>query len=258
MKYFKVNHVIDGTIYASVDAYGVNIVKDILPEVVDFIQKNTPKEFVIVGLNGVTLHLPSYVTLEQAKSIYEKSRDEYKKEQRLEREAKQRQEEEDKLKQIEMEKKKAEHDAYVYHSANEANLDLTKINPIDLTSEKTTMQEAVSFYKEVMTVVSKCDGVHFTDEDRKIFQDTMKKLGCVAYDNANEKFHGDSEGKKGGYCVFKKDNIEFPLIVTTKLLGAETAKDFNWQIEAHSRELSGDPSLVLQWIEEQKEPEMSR
>lgn len=157
----------------------------------------------------------------------------------------------------ELRKNEMEHDAYVYHSANEANIALTHLKPIDLTSEKTTMKEAVDFCKDFMVILSKCEDLEFSDEDRKIFQDTMRVLGLASYDEVNEKFKGDSEGRVIGRCIEKQDSIEFPLIVATKLLKAENSKDFEHYIKLHTKEREGEPSDALVWFEAQRSAEVS-
>ena len=119
---------------------------------------------------------------------------------------------------LKAEKEKQEkHNAFVYHSVDEAILALTEIKPADLKSEKTTLGEAVRLCKEVLTVVLKSEDLEFDDKQIKVFQKTLKALGCATYEDANEKFKTAGEGVIGQVRT-KENNLDFPLTAFTGLI----------------------------------------
>lgn len=120
---------------------------------------------------------------------------------------------------------KAKHDAYVYHSVDEALLALTEIEPSNLKSEKTTKKDAVRFCKEVMTVILKCEDLHFDNKQAKEFQDTLIALSCTNYAQANEKFKPSKQATIGR-LLQQENDIGFPLNVFTNLMDCNSS-DFN-------------------------------
>ena len=96
-------------------------------------------------------------------------------------------------------------------------LALTEIEPANLKSSATSMEDAVRMCKAVMTVILKCEDLHFDDQQRTEFQETLKALGCATFDQADAKFKplGDATI---GEIVGKKNDIQFPLSAFTNLI----------------------------------------
>ena len=150
--------------------------------------------------------------------------------------------------------KMPENEIVPYKSFDEALLDLTSIDPCDLTSKQTSQQEAVAFCKKVMTILLRCEKLSFKDKQIQELSETLKTLGATTYENANEKFIADK--KKFGEAVLSKGDIQFPLSVFTNIID-NNPESFRY---GFSKAVEGgeEHSWIGEWLKTQNQKEQSR
>ncbi len=93
---------------------------------------------------------------------------------------------------------------------------LTKIKPADLKSSQTTIEDAITMCKEVMTVILKCQDLKFTEKEREDFGNALKALGCAKVEEASQKFQPLNDATVGE-ILNKKNNVQFPVWTFTIL-----------------------------------------
>ena len=219
MVYCSIRRIENGVVYGYGYA-GYDIVEQIIPEAVKYLKENKYEKFILEDLNGVDLEIDNGLTIEQVLGKYQEEKTAYSRRKQKEYEewlaspegiAEQKRQAEE----------QAKHDAFVFHSTSEAILALTEIKPVDLTSDKTTEKEAMRFCKEVMTVILKCEDLHFSDEDRALLQDTLKTLGCVETKDVSQKFLTLGSRTTIGTLSKLKNNIQLPLSCFDQLLSED-------------------------------------
>ena len=254
MVYCGIRRIENGVVYGYGYA-GYDIVEQIIPEAVKYINENTKYEkFVLEGLNGVNLGIDSGLTVEQALDKYQEEKAAYR--ERIQKEYEEwLASPEGIAEQKRQAEEQAKHDAFVFHSPSEAMLALTEIEPVDLTSAKTTEKEAMRFCKEVMTVILKCEDLHFSDEDRILLQDTLKALGCVETKDASRKFLTSGSRATIGNLLKAKNNIQFPLYCFDQLL-SENEDAFNYG-KSIMTEGGEKHSWIGEWLQTQEKADKS-
>lgn len=105
-----------------------------------------------------------------------------------------------------------EQDEFVYHSFDEMVADLKQIKPCDLTTETTSIKDAVKFCEDVFLVMIKAEDLRFSDEQATQFSTMLKALGCCRYNEAAQKFIKFPDTAIGDLSA-TENNIEFPLYV---------------------------------------------
>lgn len=108
--------------------------------------------------------------------------------------------------------------------------DLNRIKSCDLTSEKTSIADALTMCKKVMKILDKSENLaekwfsseKLTNEQFEQFENKLKELGCCKYKDAADKFavsynDFDSVDK----MIKKENNIEFPLVAFSQLIDAD-------------------------------------
>ena len=253
MVYCSIRRIENGVVYGYGYA-GYDIVEQIIPEAVKYLKENKYEKFILKDLNGVDLEIDKVLTVEQALDKYQKEKVAY-----SERKQKEYEEWLASPEGIAEQKRKAEekakHDAFVFHSTSEAILALTEIKPVDLTSDKTTEKEAMRFCKEVMTVILKCEDLHFSDEDRALLQDTLKTLGCVETKDVSQKFLTLGSQATIGTLLKSKNNIQLPLYCFDQLLSEDKDTfEFGMSKMTEGREKN---SWITKWLQTQEKADKS-
>ena len=204
----------------------------------------------LVDLNGVDLELNKKATFESVIATWHKEQEELA--------LKKHQEHEEWLNSPEgqqytqqKEKEKAEHDAFVFHSVDEALLALSDVKPCLLSSPNTSHADAMRFCKEVMEIILKCEDLHFNSEQQAALSATLLLLGARKSEQLNDKFR-TSEGNIGT-LMNSKNNIQFPVAVFDQLIETKEST-FNFGL---SKVTEGGlkNSWIGQWLEAQKEKE---
>ena len=253
MVYCSIRRIENGVVYGYGYA-GYDIVEQIIPEAVKYLKENKYEKFILKDLNGVDLEIDNGLTIEQALDKYQKEKVAYSERKQKEYEewlaspegiAEQKREAEE----------KAKHDAFVFHSTSEAILALTEIKPVDLTSDETTEKEAMRFCKEVMTVILKCEDLHFSDEDRALLQDTLKTLGCVETKDVSQKFLTLGSQVTIRTLLKSENNIQIPLVCFNQLLSEDKDTfEFGMSKMTEGREKN---SWITKWLQTQEKADKS-
>lgn len=94
---------------------------------------------------------------------------------------------------------------------------LDKIKPIDLMSDKTTMQEAVQWAKDIFKTIDESKISYIKDENKILVSEKLKELGGLKLSDLKKTkfFEG---GKILDDIISKKDSIEFPLSAFAQLI----------------------------------------
>ena len=253
MVYCSIRRIENGVVYGYGYA-GYDIVEQIIPEAVKYLKENKYEKFILKDLNGVDLEIDNGLTIEQVLGKYQEEEIAYSRRKQKEYEewlaspegiAEQKREAEE----------KAKHDAFVFHSTSEAILALTEIKPVDLTSDKTTEKEAMRFCKEVMTVILKCEDLHFSDEDRALLQDTLKTLGCVKTKDVSQKFLTLGSQATIRTLLKSENNIQLPLVCFNQLLSEDKDTfEFGMSKMTEGREKN---SWIAKWLQTQEKADKS-
>jgi len=240
MRSFFINESKNGVIKAS--AYGGVEVSAVIADAIKYLSINTElKKIVITNFNGVDIVIDEKSTLESALKNWESAWYEKRKEAEK-KEAEWLRSPEGIAETKRLEQKRLEHEAFVYHSVDEALLDLTSVNPCDLSSDKTTSAQALDFCQKVMTILSKCIDLNFTDKQVIETSELLKTLGARGHAEINEKFVSGEKNPEA--LITAKGNIEFPSNVFNQLIDTRTSS-FNFAIYW----ASGD---IHRWLKAQK------
>lgn len=116
------------------------------------------------------------------------------------------------------EQKKKEHEEFVYHSFDEVVDALKQIKPCDLTSETTSLKDALKMCEDVMLVLIKAEDLRFSSEQQALFSKMLRGLGCCKYDEAAQKFMTLQEKLSLDDMIVAENNIQFPLSEFTNLI----------------------------------------
>lgn len=94
---------------------------------------------------------------------------------------------------------------------------LDKIKPIDLMSDKTTMQEAVQWAKDIFKTIDESKISYIKDENKILVSEKLKELGGLKLSDLKKTkfFEG---GKILDDIISKKDSVEFPLSAFAQLI----------------------------------------
>ena len=191
-------------------------IPEIIKEATAYYAENEDiKKIELVGLNGVDLTIDEKTTFESAMDAWQKGTQENAKKAQQKHEEWLRSPEgiaETERKQKEHE----EHEAFVFHSVDEALLALTELKPCDLSSDKTSQAEALAFCQDLMTILLKCEDLRFNDTQRKEMSDILKTLGATNTKGANEKFVSGEQSV--GVLMGTKGSIGFPLSALDQLI----------------------------------------
>ena len=219
---------------------------EVIKEATEYIAKHKEiKKIELVELNGTDITIDRKTTYASALESYELTT--------KENAQKHNEEYEEWKKALAKERKqeREEREAFVYHNVDEALLALTEVTPCDLSSSDPTRTEALTFCKEIMTIVLKCSGLHFNDTQKKEMSEILKTLGATGYKDVNEKFI--SERKIPGIPTI---DIKLPLDLFSNVIDA-TPEYFD---HAFARGTEGGlrHSKIGVWLAEQKEKEKTR
>jgi len=99
---------------------------------------------------------------------------------------------------------------------NEIIKQMSQIEPC-LLEDETDVETATKFCVSVLTVLTKCKGMKFSDEKRRELCRAMSDIGCVPYNKANECLRAKEETSIEE-TLFKDNNVEFPLMAFSQLL----------------------------------------
>ena len=215
-KSISVKGVRDNAIYA-IGLFGNSITEDIIPEGVKVLKDSEYEKMILQDLNGVDVIIDKSTTVEEAINQWETKRNELSRKRQAEYNAWLKTPEGIKY-QKDQEEKAKKHEAFVYHSFEEAMTDISKIEPVDLKSNDVSMEEAVKFCEKVCTSILKCEDLRFTDEQMKQFSDALEAIGCTTYKKASMKFHSN---KETGIGIDEPNNIAFPLSAFSQLIGTD-------------------------------------
>ena len=145
---------------------------------------------------------------------------------------------------------------FVYADFQQMMKDLGNIKSCDLTSETTSLEDALKLCKKVMTIFLKAEDLNLSDEQQKQFCQELKDLGCCKYKNAAEKFCANFNSSASVDSILHKgQNIEYPLLAFSQLLDVdhETFVD-NFK---HLTKGGKAESLCGQWLQAQEKTKTS-
>lgn len=145
---------------------------------------------------------------------------------------------------------------FVYADFEQMIKDLGNIKSCDLTSETTSLDDALKLCKKVMTIFLKAEDLNLSDEQQKQLCQKLKDLGCCKYKNAAEKFCANFNSSVSVDSILcKEQNIEYPLLAFSQLLDVdhETFVD-NFK---HLTKGGKGESLCGQWLQAQEKTKTS-
>ena len=145
---------------------------------------------------------------------------------------------------------------FVYADFEQMIKDLGNIKSCDLTSETTSLEDALKLCKKVMTIFLKAEDLNLSFEQQKQLCQRLEGLGCCKYKNAAEKFCANFNSSASVDSILcKEQNIEYPLLAFSQLLDVdhETFVDnFN-----HLTKGGKGESLCGQWLQAQEKTKRS-
>lgn len=105
-----------------------------------------------------------------------------------------------------------------FNTFNDIIEDLKTISPLkqDLSNEQ-DMSNVLVMIKRVMINIQKSAHFQFTDQQKEIYSQALKELGCTNYKNSHESFRAQGNRSLGETMSLYK-NIEFPLSALTQLI----------------------------------------
>lgn len=145
---------------------------------------------------------------------------------------------------------------FVYADFEQMIKDLGNIKSCDLTSETTSLEDALKLCKKVMTIFLKAEDLNLSFEQQKQLCQRLEGLGCCEYKNAAEKFCANFNSSASVDSILcKEQNIEYPLLVFSQLLDVdhETFVD-NFK---HLTKGGKGESLCGQWLQAQEKTKKS-
>lgn len=97
---------------------------------------------------------------------------------------------------------------------------LKQIKPCDLTSETTSLRDALKFCEDVMIVLKRATNLDFalSSEQRTQVSKMLRALGCCKHDEAAQKFIKLPEKSSLDDMCAAENNIQFPLTIFTKIM----------------------------------------
>lgn len=145
---------------------------------------------------------------------------------------------------------------FVYADFEQMIKDLGNIKSCDLTSETTSLEDALKLCKKVMTIFLKAEDLNLSFEQQKQLCQRLEGLGCCKYKNAAEKFCANFNSSASVDSILcKEQNIEYPLLAFSQLLDVdhETFVD-NFK---HLTKGGKGESLCGQWLQAQEKTKTS-
>lgn len=145
---------------------------------------------------------------------------------------------------------------FVYADFEQMIKDLGNIKSCDLTSETTSLEDALKLCKKVMTIFLKAEDLNLSFEQQKQLCQRLEGLGCCKYKNAAEKFCVNFNSSASVDSILcKEQNIEYPLLAFSQLLDVdhETFVD-NFK---HLTKGGKGESLCGQWLQAQEKTKKS-
>lgn len=145
---------------------------------------------------------------------------------------------------------------FVYADFEQMIKDLGNIKSCDLTSETTSLEDALKLCKKVMTIFLKAEDLNLSLEQQKQLCQRLEGLGCCKYKNAAEKFCANFNSSASVDSILcKEQNIEYPLLAFSQLLDVdhETFVD-NFK---HLTKGGKGESLCGQWLQAQEKTKKS-
>lgn len=145
---------------------------------------------------------------------------------------------------------------FVYADFEQMMKDLGDIKSCDLTSETTSLEDALKLCKKVMTIFLKAEDLNLSFEQQKQLCQRLEGLGCCKYKNAAEKFCANFNSSASVDSILcKEQNIEYPLLAFSQLLDVdhETFVD-NFK---HLTKGGKGESLCGQWLQAQEKTKKS-
>lgn len=145
---------------------------------------------------------------------------------------------------------------FVYADFEQMIKDLGSIKSCDLTSETTSLEDALKLCKKVMTIFLKAEDLNLSFEQQKQLCQRLEGLGCCKYKNAAEKFCANFNSSASVDSILcKEQNIEYPLLAFSQLLDVdhETFVD-NFK---HLTKGGKGESLCGQWLQAQEKTKRS-
>lgn len=145
---------------------------------------------------------------------------------------------------------------FVYADFEQMIKDLGNIKTCDLTSETTSLEDALKLCKKVMTIFLKAEDLNLSFEQQKQLCQRLEGLGCCKYKNAAEKFCANFNSNASVDSILcKEQNIEYPLLAFSQLLDVdhETFVD-NFK---HLTKGGKGESLCGQWLQAQEKTKRS-
>lgn len=145
---------------------------------------------------------------------------------------------------------------FVYADFEQMMKDLGNIKSCDLTSETTSLEDALKLCKKVMTIFLKAEDLKLSFEQQKQLCQRLEGLGCCKYKNAAEKFCANFNSSASVDSILcKEQNIEYPLLAFSQLLDVdhETFVD-NFK---HLMKGGKGESLCGQWLKAQEKTKKS-
>lgn len=145
---------------------------------------------------------------------------------------------------------------FVYADFEQMIKDLGNIKSCDLTSETTSLEDALKLCKKVMTIFLKAEDLNLSFEQQKQLCQKLEGLGCCKYKNAAEKFCANFNSSASVDSILcKEQNIEYPLLAFSQLLDVdhETFVD-NFK---HLTKGGKGESLCGQWLQAQEKTKRS-
>ena len=145
---------------------------------------------------------------------------------------------------------------FVYADFEQMIKDLGNIKSCDLTSETTSLEDALKLCKKVMTIFLKAEDLNLSFEQQKQLCQRLEGLGCCKYKNAAEKFCANFNSSVSVDSILcKEQNIEYPLLAFSQLLDVdhETFVD-NFK---HLTKGGKGESFCGQWLQAQEKTKTS-
>lgn len=145
---------------------------------------------------------------------------------------------------------------FVYADFEQMIKDLGNIKSCDLTSETTSLEDALKLCKKVMTIFLKAEDLNLSFEQQKQLCQRLEGLGCCKYKNAAEKFCANFNSSANVDSILRQgQNIEYPLLAFSQLLDVdhETFVD-NFK---HLTKGGKGESLCGQWLQAQEKTKKS-
>ncbi len=130
--------------------------------------------------------------------------------------------------------------------------DLDKIKPIDLMSDKTTIEEAVEWAKSIAHAITDNEVRRISDDNHILVSEKLKELGALNFEQLKQTPFFDSESESVGEIMSKQDSIEFPLSAMAQLIDT---KNDTFNIGFEMAFTGGKYSWINEWLEAQDDIE---